>query len=103
MNEERTGETSARALHPTNAPTPFMNVQEAAAFLVVSVRWLRTALKRQPHERGSVPAYRLPTAGHRNHWRFNHEELRAWMHTGCPPVADWRRMQEADRRGKKRS
>ena len=61
----------------------FLTVEETAAFLSVGRRkveeWLRSK---------QIPVHELPRGGlgSRHFWRFDSEELVAWMRAGCPPT-----------------
>ena len=68
----------------------FLDMDGAAKLLGVSKRWIQEAVTRPPDQDGSIPHHLLPCPGTRKQRRFDPEELRAWVHADCPPVADWR-------------
>lgn len=59
------------AQFPTRETKPWLNLEEAAAYSGLPVRWLR-----QKAEDGSINAINVSVAGAYNkHWRFNREAL----------------------------
>jgi len=69
------------------------NVEQLAAFLNMSARWIRGRLTLRTDEPGSIPTIRFGRTP-----RFNPEEIRGWLQAGCPPAADWASWQNGRRR-----
>ncbi len=101
MSDKAPTPAAATATVPSGIE-PLLNIDGAAKLLAVSRRWVQEAVRRDPREPGSIPAYCLPSPGIRRHWRFDPVELREWLRADCPPVADWRRLYKARERERRR-
>lgn len=72
------------------------NVQEVASYLRKSPRWVFERLRYAEDLKGSIPHTRLERSP-----RFIPEDIQLWVRWGCPPVADFKRWQNAERRGRR--
>jgi len=67
-------------------PDCLWTVKDLIKYLARSERWIRTALRRQDADPGSIPHYRLPGGAP----RFDPGEIESWVKSGCPPTETFR-------------
>ena len=72
-------------------------VKDVAAFVAKSERWVRYALVIPPTKAGSIPHFRVGESP-----RFDPDEIRGWARAGCPPVSEFRRAKNNNRKLQRR-
>lgn len=64
------------------------NVEQCAAYLQKSKRWVWEALAKREDQEGSIPHTRIGRAP-----RFDPDTIRDWLLAGAPPAADFKTLQ----------
>jgi hypothetical protein len=67
-----------------NGSEQLWTVDQLAAFLNMSPRWIRKHLCYRPEETGSIPHIRFGRTP-----RFDPEQIKDWVAAGCPASSDW--------------